>query len=71
MIKIKEEFDQKLKKLGVKKKFVKNLKIQGVYREPYIDHINNEPDFEQFVLAAFIWGGTPEGYDFWDKIARS
>lgn len=65
---------QKLKKLRVYGKFVRNLKASrkedGVRElgnvDAYID--SKEPD--HFLWSSFVWHSTPEGQAFWMKISQ-
>ena len=63
---------EKLKKLRVYRKFVRNLKVSlkeaGL---PELDNVNtyiNSQDTEVLILAQFIWIKTPEGHEFWEGI---
>lgn len=71
----KPEFEQKLKELKVKTKFINNLryycKAWEVPLDKKIAEMNNVNTFKDFVGMAYIWTNTPEGYEFWDKIANS
>ena len=67
----KPEFEEKLKRLRVKKKFLTNLKNR--YEDnlgPILELLNNRIDWYNFIIAAFVWENTPEHHDFWSKIAN-
>lgn len=64
------------------KKFFRFLKEVGVYKQ-YIKYTDFESTFHRrknlskflscacrrdFILDAFAWDGTPQGYGFWEKI---
>jgi hypothetical protein len=62
----------KLKRLGVYKQFKRNVGLRGSsikrYRHSYDDDTIHT--FLIFMLGAFIWSRTPEGYDFWSNISE-
>lgn len=75
-IKIQPEFDAKLKKLRIKTKFMNNF---GKWRKDVINkdialcwktECLNTNNWERFIIYAFSWNLSPEGYTFWVKIAR-
>jgi hypothetical protein len=74
-ITFKPEFEEKLKKLHVKRMFVRNLnayceaKKQGI--ETRVTKLNKCETFERFCLMAFTWGKTSEGVNFWENISES
>jgi hypothetical protein len=36
------------------------------------DHLNRAwPRFDTFLLGAFYWSITPEGYDYWANVAKT
>lgn len=37
--------------------------------EVIFKHINSSKTLHMFLLRAFSWGGTPEGYIYWDNLA--
>lgn len=63
---------QKLKKLQVYRKFVRNLKAS--FKEfgwPELNNVDtyiNSKNTEELMWAQFIWLNTPEGHDFWERI---
>ena len=63
---------QKLKKLRVYRKFVRNLKASfkefGLPKLNNVDTYINSKDTEVLMWAQFIWLRTPEGRDFWEGI---
>jgi hypothetical protein len=65
------EFENKLKRLKVKTKFIKN--VNKYKRDSYIgtNHLslNKESEWLFFIANAFPWSNSPEGIDFWAKIA--
>jgi hypothetical protein len=74
----KKEFEDKLKKLKIKTKFLKNLKNgKGCLQRRYfsgqerIEEINTRVSWWGFVNGMAIWESTPEGHNYWENIARS
>lgn len=76
---IKPEFEKELKKLKIKTAFIKNFNdqfkgLQGTYKkeakERKIAQLNTAKSFHFFVVYAFTWGNTPQGYDFWWDIFK-
>lgn len=70
----KPEFEEHLKKLGVKQKFVKNLRLfckkynfdlYGRWEE-----MNAMSLWKHFIGYGFQWAGTPEGRDYWERISN-
>ena len=63
---------QKLKKLRVYRKFVRNLKagpVKGGLRESNnVDRYIDSKDIGRLMWSSFIWDNTPEGRDFWAGI---
>lgn len=70
----KPEFEQKLKELKVKTKFVNNLKAyckQCHYcLATKIAALNNKDTFSRFIGEGFIWADTPEGHAVWNDIEK-
>jgi len=67
---IKPEFDEKLKKLRVKTRFLNNLKGQHYNPEISLQLLNKCRSFSGFVILAFSWYKTPEGNDYWYIISK-
>jgi hypothetical protein len=72
-ITFKPEFEKKLKKLKIKTKFVKNWKANKwatsnptANRELALQ-VNS---WEEFIMYAFGWNMTSEGYDYWYNISE-
>jgi len=68
----KQEFEDKLNQLGVKEQFIANI-VQEEGEETAVESFNklNEKEtFEEFIMAAFIWGKSTEGIDFWENISK-
>jgi len=66
---IKPEFDEKLKKLRVKTRFLNNLKKKRANPKMILQRLNAYETFNEFISWAFYWEDTPEGYDYWDEIS--
>ena len=69
----KKEFEDKLKELKIKTKFVKNMKDDCKrynqdlqYRLKIMKEI---AEWYNFIDCSFIWSETPEGHDYWFGIA--
>ena len=74
-IKLKPEFEAKLKELGVYEKWVfnfNNRKHEDGFNMS-IDELNHCSDFNFFIHCSFRWTKTPddEGYNLWNKISMS
>jgi predicted CopG family antitoxin len=71
----KEEFEAKLKKLKVKRRFVRNLRASVETKknniELAVNVLNGYDNFELFCIQAFSWGRTSEGVEFWQEISES
>jgi len=75
-LQFKPEFEAKLKELGIRKQFVKNLKtpkweeedlnVLAQYKRTFI----NATTWNAFISYAFLWSATPEGSTFWNNIAN-
>jgi hypothetical protein len=67
----KKEFEDKLKKLRIKTKFVKNIRNQhkGSKLQQRIQYLDRITYWKNFVSAAFFWVNTPEGWKYWVKIS--
>jgi len=65
----KSEFENKLKKLKIKTKFIKNLRN---YKRTYLtlERLNAIHNWEDFISLSFKWSSTPEGFEYWDNIAN-
>lgn len=69
----KKEFEDKLKELKIKTKFVKNVKndcrMDGCRLQYRIYDLNRKIYWFNFVNNAFVWHMTPEGQIYWADIA--
>jgi hypothetical protein len=78
----KKEFEDKLKKLRIKTKFINNLKtvkdplgsITSLEDSPSlkerIEKLNDRYYWIDFIYGSFTWDKTPEGHAYWENIAR-
>jgi hypothetical protein len=70
----KTEFEEKLKKLKIKTKFVKNLKNpQWSFMDmidSYKQKFENATSWKTFVVYSFRWERTPEGHLYWERISN-
>ena len=85
-IKIKPEFNEKLINLGIKTRFLKNLKtllppphrsgfkqIYGTINpttEDRIKYLNSMVEWRYFILRAFVWSHSQEGQHYWWKVTQ-
>ena len=71
----KKEFEDKLKELKIKTKFVKNVKDyckRNYYDLQYHLHdLNEKVHWRSFVDFAFTWSRTPEGHNYWSGITKN
>jgi hypothetical protein len=73
---IKKEFDDKLRKLRIRQKFVRNIitcdrhnmSMKGYTPEEVISHLNDYVNWKHFIIHAFDWENSPEGHKFWNSI---
>jgi hypothetical protein len=74
----KPEFEEKLKKLKIKTKFIYNIKrdldikLQDTTDKTLIkriEELDDRPSWRLFILGAFVWEYTPEGKDYWSYIS--
>jgi hypothetical protein len=71
-----EEFKKKLVKAKAYKKFMRNMKESygnSKTFESYCQTMSSvfpKESFFGFVQAAFVWKQTPEGFEYWCKIAK-
>ena len=81
-IKIREDYDKKLRKLRVRTKFVNNVinsecnAMLGNGKDPqkWLSAWEKSPDaqtFYQFIIGCFVFDDTPEGSRFWWRISES
>ena len=68
------EFEARLKKLRIKKKFIRNIinyHSQKTERE-IREFLSNGRDCNwwYFISSPFLWGDSPEGLQYWSKIAN-
>jgi hypothetical protein len=70
-IEINPGFEAKLQRLGIKEKFIENCKNSkwDVPSKDYVDQMNKATLWDFFIIYAFNWKDTPEGFDFWANIA--
>lgn len=68
----KPEFEEKLKRLKIKTRFIKNIKTlnESKYLVMRESLNNNSFDWHALISEAFTWNGSPEGHRFWSNIAN-
>lgn len=69
-IKFKPEFESELRRLQVKRKFVRNLRLEHTINKKLINELDEEKDFENFIKAAIVWNKTPEGEAYWETVSK-
>ena len=70
-ITFKPEFEKKLKELRIKTKFVKNwIANKWFSNDPKYcrERALNAVGWKEFMIWAFSWELTPEGYEYWNQI---
>ena len=69
----KKEFEDKLKKLRIKTRFVKNFRNPKwdipINEDKYKKLFNSAKDWNSFIGYAFQWHNTPERFQYWCEIA--
>lgn len=71
MSELKPEFKEKLIKAKALTKWKKNFNLTWPEDKKDYGSKNHLNSFSNFIGASFCWLDTPEGYDFWAKIAIS
>jgi hypothetical protein len=70
-VKIRPEFEKRLRDLGVYSQFRDNLVIYaGELLLETISSLQNETDWADFIASAFDWDTTPERNKFWYNISK-
>jgi len=73
----KKEFEDKLKKLKIKTKFLNNLTVESVNQntgnhfqtlEEVVEHLNSKQSYERFLVESFMWNTSNEGSEYWFNI---
>ncbi len=72
---IKKEYDEVLKKLNIKRRYLKNLesflaKSNTADVQQYLTQTCNAKSFREFVMSSFNFNDTLEGFDFWWDISN-
>lgn len=67
----KPKFEKKLRELGVRSQFMKNIvrETRGVKLNEKLSFLKQQKKWDDFIRLAFTWENTPEGHDFWKKIS--
>jgi hypothetical protein len=75
----KKEFEDNLKKLKIKTKFLKNLTVESVNKnngcdlqtiEEVVKFLNFSQSFERFISRSFLWSKSNEGDSYWFHICN-
>jgi len=76
----KKEFEDKLKKLKIKTKFLNNLTIESVNKNVYqhfttlkevVNSLNLSYNWSRFLSRSFVWSDSNEGSQYWFDIYTS
>jgi len=68
---LRNDFDIKLKKLKIKTKYLNYFnKFWKVKKSTKITIINIQDSWFDLISISFLWKNTPEGYDYWEEIAK-
>ena len=71
----KKEFEDKLKVLKIKTKFVNNVKDNCKRYDHSLQNrlkiMNEIAEWYNFIDCSFIWSDTPEGHNYWSGIANN
>ena len=76
MLPIKKDYAAKLKELGAAEKYARNLKAQMLEHSDLdeailLRSINSSATWFNFLAVSFVWGNTPEGYEYWYNLAAA
>lgn len=76
MLPIKKDYAAKLKELGAAERYARNLETQiaahpGVFTDQVVRAINSSATWFNFLAMSFVWGNTPEGYEYWYNLAAA
>lgn len=64
------DHDNRLRRLGIKKQFLRNIAATGKDVEAFaLRSIERGLDWEDLIYRAFVWDDSPEGYTYWQGIA--
>ena len=69
VVKFSPEHERRLRKLCIKKQFLKNIAATGVDVEEFaLRSIELGLDWVDLIYSAFVWEDSPEGYTYWEGI---
>jgi hypothetical protein len=64
-----KKFFRFLKEVGVYKQYIKYTDFESAFHcRKNLSNFLSCADRSEFILDAFSWVGTPQGYRFWEKI---
>jgi len=75
----KKEFEDKLKKLKIKTKFLNNLTVESVNRnsgkgfttiKEVVGHLNSQLYWQSFLSQSFYWHDSNEGSEYWLNLCK-
>jgi len=71
IIKFAPDHDNRLRRLGIKKQFLRNIAAAGEDVEAFaLRSIELGWDWEDLIYNAFVWKDSPEGLTYWSGIAH-
>jgi hypothetical protein len=62
------EMEIQLLRLGVKERYVRNMKKQKSARQ--IKELQQMKNWADLINRGFIWNSTPEGHEYWQRLYR-
>ena len=68
-IKFSPEHERRLRKLCIKKQFLKNIATTWDVEAFALLSIERGWAWEDLIYNAFVWEDSPEGYTYWEDIA--
>ena len=70
VVKFSPDHERRLRKLCIKKRFLKNISLKGLNLEQFATmSIEHKWTWRQLIYFAFVWEASPEGYTYWKGIA--
>lgn len=76
-ITFKPEFEEKLKELRIKTRYIRNLRrargfAQLLFKNftDRINSVNKRDNWRSFISSMAVWSTTLEGYEYWSDISN-
>lgn len=71
VIRFSPEHERRLRRLCIKKQFLKNISAHGQDAEKFaLLSIKRGDSWYDLINSAFFWLESPEGHDYWENIAN-